>query len=290
MNKRNSQAIPSTSTTEPIGEGPELNMETSPKSASSVPEKLSRSRPSTGGSKHSTNSSPPSPQRQPNRASGTSYHASTHQQNLNAAAEMVVRSTRSGSTSGALNARPIEGSRSAPNFRQELARDQTEFPQHLQGRNNNMAQPKLKVVTDAAGFQQGARSAVDSRPNGTNGTGGMASPKRAVPDRLRPRRNTTTTVHQISAPINDPNARNMPLASIGGAPIPVTNSMMRTKRLSTGEHRTLPKQLADEIQKFQVADFAKRYFTTHKTGLIFRKKIPVEQLMSFQKVRYPRTL
>lgn len=38
-----------------------------------------------------------------------------------------------------------------------------------------------------------------------------------------------------------------------------------------------------EIQQFQVADFAKRYFNTHRTGLLFRRRVPVEQLMSWQK-------
>jgi Rho GTPase-activating protein 39 len=279
MNKRNSQAMPSPSTPETVPEQPEpaasTPSENSPKSLSSVPERSSRSRPSTGGSKNSTQSNPPSAQRQQNRTSGTPYHASI-QQNLDAAAEMVVRSARS---NGAI------GSRSAPNFGQELARAQTDFPLHLQdaAKRNNM---KLRVITDSVGSKQGTRSATDSRSNGTGGV--IPSPRRPnpVPEKSRPRRNTTTTVHQISAPINDSNSRHMHLADVGGGPILVTDPMMHTKRLSTGEHRTLPKQLAEEIQKFQVADFAKRYFTTHRTGLIFRRKVPVEQLMSFQKVSH----
>lgn len=284
MNKRNSQVIPSPSTPETVHEQPEpapsTPSENSPKSLSSVPERSSRSRPSTGGSKNSTQSIT---QRQQNRGSGIPYHASTQQQNLDAAAEMVILS---GSASGAIGSRSIEGSKSSPNFRQELARAQTDFPEHLKdaAKRNN---PRLKVVTDSTGLKHGARSATDSKPNGTGGV--IPSPRRlnsSAPEKSRPRRNTTTTVHQISAPINDPNSRQMPLGDVGGGPILVTNAMMQTKRLSTGEHRTLPKQLAEEIQKFQVADFAKRYFTTHRTGLIFRRKVPVEQLMSFQKVSH----
>lgn len=75
----------------------------------------------------------------------------------------------------------------------------------------------------------------------------------------------------------------MPLADIGGGPILVNYNQPSTKRLSTGDHRTLPRNLAQEIQQFQVADFAKRYFTTHRTGLLFRRRIPVEQLMVWQK-------
>jgi len=56
------------------------------------------------------------------------------------------------------------------------------------------------------------------------------------------------------------------------------------------DHRTLPKNLVQEIQQFQVADFAKRYFNTHRTGLLFRRRVPVEQLMSWQKVGSPSFL
>ncbi|KAG8848131.1 hypothetical protein FRB91_011175 [Serendipita sp. 411] len=142
--------------------------------------------------------------------------------------------------------------------------------------------PKLKVLTDAVGGKQStsSRSAVDMRQGGA-----MPSPRRmapSVPEKLRPRRYTTTNVNQISAPLTDPNFRQTPLADVGGGPIFV-ESHVNTKRLSTGDHRTLPKNLAQEIQQFQVADFAKRYFSTHRTGLLFRRRVPVEQLMSWQK-------
>ena len=40
----------------------------------------------------------------------------------------------------------------------------------------------------------------------------------------------------------------------------------------------------EDIQQFQVEDFAKRYFSTHRAGFLFRRRIPVEQLMTWQKV------
>lgn len=290
MNKRNSQTI---TTPETVSEVPEPSApnstESSPKSLNFVPDQSPpRSRPNTDGSKHSTSSNsnlngrqtPPS---RASRTSGTPYHASTQQQNLNAAAEIVVRSTRSGSGNAAVPPRAIEGSRSAPNFRQDYVRANSDLPQHLKDASTKgLAQPKLKVLTDTAGAKQSTKSAIDQKA----GANGLPSPKRlaaSVPERLRPRRNTTTTVAQISGPLND---RHMPLADVGGGPILVNNSTVHTKRLSTGEHRALPRNLAEEIQKFQVADFAKRYFTTHRTGLIFRRKVPVEQLMSWQKVRF----
>ncbi|KAF8348171.1 Rho GTPase activation protein [Amanita rubescens] len=45
----------------------------------------------------------------------------------------------------------------------------------------------------------------------------------------------------------------------------------------------LPEDLASDIQQFAESDYAKQYFSTHRTGFIFRRKIPVNQLMSWQK-------
>ena len=47
----------------------------------------------------------------------------------------------------------------------------------------------------------------------------------------------------------------------------------------------LPEDLASDIQQFVESDFAKQYFATHRTGLIFRRKVPMEQMMTWQKVR-----
>jgi hypothetical protein len=47
----------------------------------------------------------------------------------------------------------------------------------------------------------------------------------------------------------------------------------------------LPHDLANDIQQFVESDFAKRYFSTHRTGFIFRRRVPVAQMMTWQKVR-----
>ncbi|KZS88649.1 hypothetical protein SISNIDRAFT_475905 [Sistotremastrum niveocremeum HHB9708] len=49
------------------------------------------------------------------------------------------------------------------------------------------------------------------------------------------------------------------------------------------ERRTIPQDLADEIQQFVESDFAKRYFSTHRTGFIFKRKVPMELMMMWQK-------
>jgi len=45
----------------------------------------------------------------------------------------------------------------------------------------------------------------------------------------------------------------------------------------------LPPDLQEEINKFRVEGFAETYFNAHKRGL-FRRRIPVDKLLEFQKV------
>ncbi|PVG01234.1 hypothetical protein CPB86DRAFT_773358 [Serendipita vermifera] len=298
MNKRNSQNVNTASVPETVSEVTDelANGQSQPSpDPSSKPRRPGAEQASSqpthpnGGKTGSTSSSdangrhtPPSPTRQQqHRSSGTPYPASSYQQSLDAAAEMVVRPSRSASTSGP-GGRVIETSRSAPNFRQSSSGMHGGFPSDLPDsrRRELLSNPKLRVITDSAPMGQNtSKSAVESRSPSDK----LPSPRRvgpAVSEKLRPRRNTTT--NQISNPMVVPDTHHLPLADTGGGPIMV-NGSTQTKRLSTGDHRTLPKSLAQEIQKFQVADFAKRYFTTHRTGLLFRRRIPVEQLMVWQK-------
>ena len=55
-----------------------------------------------------------------------------------------------------------------------------------------------------------------------------------------------------------------------------------TSRYST--YPILPHALATDIQHFSESEYAKQYFSTHRTGFIFRRRVPVEQLMTWQKV------
>nr|CAG8434818.1 933_t:CDS:2 [Entrophospora candida] len=65
--------------------------------------------------------------------------------------------------------------------------------------------------------------------------------------------------------------------------------LYHTRRLSTGrEVMTLPPELQNEINKFSIDGFARKYFVTHKKG-IFRRRVPVEKMLLFQKdsIRQP---
>lgn len=57
------------------------------------------------------------------------------------------------------------------------------------------------------------------------------------------------------------------------------------KRLSTGPHPLLPRELVSDIQQFSQSDFAKKYFATHREGIFFRRRVPLEKMMSWQKVK-----
>ncbi|KAJ8596373.1 RhoGAP-domain-containing protein [Rhizopogon salebrosus TDB-379] len=72
-----------------------------------------------------------------------------------------------------------------------------------------------------------------------------------------------------------------------GKPIPITRQPTHprtsTTTLSSGTYPVLPHDLASDIQQFVESDFARQYFSTHRTGFIFRRKVPVAQMMTWQK-------
>jgi Rho GTPase-activating protein 39 len=47
----------------------------------------------------------------------------------------------------------------------------------------------------------------------------------------------------------------------------------------------LPDDLQSDIMQFSESEFVRQYFSTHRTGFIFRRKVPVQQMMTWQKVR-----
>ncbi|KAH8924223.1 hypothetical protein BT69DRAFT_98437 [Atractiella rhizophila] len=61
-----------------------------------------------------------------------------------------------------------------------------------------------------------------------------------------------------------------------------STSVVRSKRLSTGNHPIMSSDLQAAIAEFSIDGFAKRYFASRKRGL-FRREVPLEELMRFQK-------
>ena len=48
--------------------------------------------------------------------------------------------------------------------------------------------------------------------------------------------------------------------------------------------KILTREILVEINKFQLEDYAKKYFTARKKGL-FRRQVPVKEMLMFEKVR-----
>ena len=48
--------------------------------------------------------------------------------------------------------------------------------------------------------------------------------------------------------------------------------------------RALPKEVKKDISKFQLEGYAKKYFKARKKG-IFKKQVPIKDMLTFQKVR-----
>ncbi|KAK8850469.1 hypothetical protein IAR55_004387 [Kwoniella newhampshirensis] len=69
--------------------------------------------------------------------------------------------------------------------------------------------------------------------------------------------------------------------SLPSEPIYVDSSV-KTKRLSTGLHPLLPTEISHDIQNFQGDDFARKYFATKRSGIL-RQRVPIEQIMAWQK-------
>ncbi|KAH7102162.1 hypothetical protein BKA62DRAFT_118752 [Auriculariales sp. MPI-PUGE-AT-0066] len=93
----------------------------------------------------------------------------------------------------------------------------------------------------------------------------------------------------ISSPILNPEAtKRMAPVAAGGAAVFVDRKEpkkpMHGANASAKDGRMgFPQELKEDIQQFAGSDFAKRYFATHSTGLIFKRRVPIEQVMTWQR-------
>ncbi|KAH8828142.1 hypothetical protein DL96DRAFT_1463603 [Flagelloscypha sp. PMI_526] len=61
------------------------------------------------------------------------------------------------------------------------------------------------------------------------------------------------------------------------------NGNSSTTSLPAKTRPILPQDLVSDIQQFSESDYAKQYFSTHRRGFIFKRKVPVAQMMQWQK-------
>ncbi|KAF8200735.1 hypothetical protein BJ912DRAFT_921356 [Pholiota molesta] len=121
------------------------------------------------------------------------------------------------------------------------------------------------------------------------------SPSRPVPE--TPKHRPTVGGKGISGPILNPGRDNhtatlqmSPVKNRAtGKPISVESSAgflfpgASVATLTSGTYPILPHALATDIQQFSESHYARQYFSTHRTGFIFRRRVPVAQLMTWQK-------
>ncbi|KAJ3857527.1 hypothetical protein EV368DRAFT_29884 [Lentinula lateritia] len=106
----------------------------------------------------------------------------------------------------------------------------------------------------------------------------------------------TVAGKEISAPILN-HAATMDMSPVknraAGKPIAVSPVVplhsTPSTTLSTGIYPALPHDLASDILQFSESDYAKQYFSTHRSGFIFKRRIPVAQLVTWQKASISRS-
>ncbi|KAI0633635.1 hypothetical protein C8Q77DRAFT_1058132 [Trametes polyzona] len=226
------------------------------------------------------------------RSKSSSYmqYRSPQPQSLNAALEMIALSSSQSSSS---HDKP-DGSDSGHN-----ARSGTPSLQESPPRVRINTDPKLLGV--AARSDQAHTSTPPDTPSRfkfkSKDKGSVPStPMKPSTLSPQPRRSVSGPVGVqlrgkfISSPVLDPEAtRHMSqlINRSGGTPIPIDIYQNTGRKsdvsLNTGKYPVLPQDLASDIQQFAESDFAHRYFSTHKTGFIFKRKVPVAQLMTWQK-------
>lgn len=158
------------------------------------------------------------------------------------------------------------------------------------GHGSSYRTPMSPKSTSSYGSQRPSTPSASSSHLNTTPPRSTATPIPRTPDRpSTPKVNGKT----ISGPImNDAATLDMsPVKKRAETrPIPVQSNVLApsvapstTASLRTGAFPVLPHDLAMDIQQFSESDYAKKYFSTHRRGFLFRRTIPVAQMMTWQK-------
>ncbi|TFK44494.1 hypothetical protein BDQ12DRAFT_673099 [Crucibulum laeve] len=141
-----------------------------------------------------------------------------------------------------------------------------------------------------AGYGSLAQHIMPTTPTKNRNTRTPPSPQRPIPS--IPKLSPTVGGKKIGAPVLN-SAATMEMSPVknrsAGQPIPVERLLQTTlpgastATLRSGTYPALPHALATEIQHFSESEYARHYFSTHRSGFIFRRKVPVAQLMTWQK-------
>lgn len=194
------------------------------------------------------------------RAHGSSFTVRSQPQSLNAALELLAASEPD------------------PNAHQRDSPTEASFGT-ISSYNSAPIIPSIDVQSDSSS----ARSLRDlsppvSRQGSSRSHGnGLSTSKIAAKGISAPMPNHAATM-QMSPVKSRALGQPIPVQHLRTAPMNGSNIS-----LSTAPYPMLPQDLQTDIQQFSQSDYAKQYFSTHRSGFIFKRRVPVEQLMTWQK-------
>lgn len=126
---------------------------------------------------------------------------------------------------------------------------------------------------------------------------GTLKPTRSAPPipTLSPATGLTENPEQVLIPVDAGNKADIVKAArAGGIGGPVLNKdaaiamsplknefISNTKKYET--IKALPLDLKEDLEKFRINGFAKTYFAQHKSGILFKRKVPIEKMVIYQK-------
>ncbi|KND03644.1 uncharacterized protein SPPG_01117 [Spizellomyces punctatus DAOM BR117] len=85
----------------------------------------------------------------------------------------------------------------------------------------------------------------------------------------------------ISTPVLNPEAA----ASMSPLNSPINAKIQSSPELQSpiNEGKALPKDLKAQLSQFRIEGFATKYFSEHRKGIFFRRRVPVEKMLVYQK-------
>ncbi|KAG6866661.1 hypothetical protein C0991_000771 [Blastosporella zonata] len=158
---------------------------------------------------------------------------------------------------------------------------------HGESSPKSLTSVSSKLTGSSAQYEQDGTQGKPSSPI-------SPSPRRPVPaapnDKGRKTSGPTVGGKGISNPIPN-HAATLQMSPVknrhNGEPILVHPRIPLLSKHATsfdsGTRPVLPADLVTDIQQFSESSFARQYFSTHRTGFIFRRKVPVVQMMAWQK-------
>ncbi|KIM79002.1 hypothetical protein PILCRDRAFT_573568 [Piloderma croceum F 1598] len=220
------------------------------------------------------------------RSKSSSYvpHRSPPPQSLNAAVEMISQSDTNSNNYSSSNTSNNKRSTSDSGHGRPSASVAIDIPDvprlKINGLSGTPTRTQIRIDVGSPEREPWATGKRDMPP----------SPQRPVPS-VPPKKSGLGLVGKdISNPVlNHATVSMSPVQNrTNGLPIPIQARPKPVPKasatLASGlTYPILPHDLASDIQLFSESQYARQYFSTHRTGFIFKRTVPVAQMMTWQK-------